>query len=66
MTKRKENVSEEEWVPRIKRSTSNPFLYFNERREEIMGVKEDINPNHDEKMRLEQTEIFGHHNMRMG
>jgi hypothetical protein len=38
MTKRKENVEEEEWKPRLKRSTSNPFLYFNERREEIMGV----------------------------
>jgi hypothetical protein len=67
MTRRKENVEEgeeEEWKPRLKRSTSNPFLYFNERREEILGVKEDMNPTHDDKMRLEQTEIFGH-NMRM-
>lgn len=29
-----------------------------------MGVEEDINPIHNDKMRLEQTEIFGH-NMRM-
>jgi hypothetical protein len=38
MVKRKENVTEEEWKPQLKRSTSNPFLYFNERREEILGV----------------------------
>jgi hypothetical protein len=65
MTKKKENVAQEEWAPKLKRSTSNPFLYFNERREEILGVKEDINPHHDDNMRLEQTEIFEHRNLRM-
>jgi ribosomal protein L3 len=36
--KKKEEHEEEGWRPRLKRSTSNPFLYFNERREEIMEV----------------------------
>jgi hypothetical protein len=36
LTRKKEQEGEGEWQPRLKRSTSNPFLYFNERREEIM------------------------------
>ena len=58
-------MEDEEWKPRFKRSTSNPFLYFNERRDEIMhvdeiGTKNDKrNGNHHVKIRLEQTAIFG-------
>lgn len=62
--KRKDHEDEDqEWKPRIKRSTSNPFLYFNERREEIMEVNQKLDAK-DDKMRLEQTEIFG--GLRMG
>lgn len=30
--RKREEPEEDEWKPRLKRSTSNPFLYFNERR----------------------------------
>lgn len=55
-------VEEEEWKPKLKRSTSNPFLYFNERRNEIMEIKQDFGE--EEGKRHEQTEIFGE-NFRM-
>lgn len=56
--KRKEREEEDEWKPRLKRSTSNPFLYFNERREDIMEVQT-LENKPEEKMRLEQTAIYG-------
>ena len=46
---------------KLKRSTSNPFLYFNERRNQIMEVNNDKDMNHDDpvsKPRLEQTEFL--------
>jgi hypothetical protein len=48
---------EEEWRPRLKRSKSNPFLYFNERREDIMEVH--AFQGTGQEGRLEQTAIFG-------
>jgi hypothetical protein len=35
----KDEDSEQDWQRRVKRSTSNPLLYFNERRDEIMNVR---------------------------
>ena len=46
---------------KLKRSTSNPFLYFNEKRDQIMEVKADQGGNADEFVsnpRLEQTEFL--------
>jgi hypothetical protein len=55
--KKKEKEEADEWRPRIKRSTSNPFLYFNERREDIMEVQT-LENKPEEKIRLEQTAIY--------
>lgn len=56
--KRKQEDALEQWKPRLKRSTSNPFLYFNERREDIMEVHP-LQNRQQSKMRLQQTAIYG-------
>ena len=55
---REDEEEGEGWKPRLKRSTSNPFLYFNERREDIMGINDPLPTNKPQKMRLEQTAVF--------
>lgn len=49
----KKGSSEE--PPKMKRSTSNPLLYFNERKNEIMEIKNEDELKHDERHRMEQT-----------
>ena len=46
---------EEGEKPKMKRSNSNPFLYFNERRNEILEVKDVEKENDQSNLRLEQT-----------
>ena len=46
---------ENEEGPCLKRSTSNPLLYFNERRHDIMEIKNEEDKKKDERYRLEQT-----------
>jgi hypothetical protein len=49
----------EQWQRRVKRSSSNPLLYFNERKQEIMTIKEE-RPVEDSLLRLEQTYYVPH------